>query len=159
MLLRRSAILVLLVVLVAAIAVVSVNAQSASSGPNLNNLKSGNGGYSVTLGGKSAGTMQSLAAKPMISPLYGSICQGQTEWAQVTITGYTTSFTDDLWWGTSNTLSLTVYTPDGYVLGPYSSNTGNLQVTISKSTGVADGTYYFKIYGQQVVGSQSYTFT
>jgi hypothetical protein len=159
MLLRRSAILVLLVVLLAAIAVGTVSAASAGSAPNLNNLKSGNGGYSVTMSSTSSGAKQSLMAQPMISPLYNSICQGQTEWAQVTITGYTTSFSDDLWWGTSNTLSLTVYTPDGYVLGPYSSNTGNLQITISKSTGVADGTYYFRIYGQQVVGCQSYTFT
>jgi hypothetical protein len=159
MLLRRSAILVLLVVLVAAIAVVSVNAQSASSGPNLNNLKAGNGGYSVTLGSKSTGATQNLAAQPMVSPIYGSIVQGQTEWAQITVTGYTTSLTADLWWGTSNTLSLTIYTPDGYVFGPYSSNTGNLEPTISRSTGISDGTYYFEIYGQQVVGSQSYTFS
>jgi hypothetical protein len=161
MLLRRSTIVVVLLVLLAGIAAASVSAASAGSGPNLNNLKSGNGGYIVTQGGKSPSAMQSLTAQPMVSPIYGSIVQSQTEWAQITITGYTTSFCAELYWGNpSNSLSLTAYTPDGYVLGPYyNMGNGNIDITISRSSGVTDGTYYFKIYGNQVVGSQSYTFS
>jgi hypothetical protein len=159
MLLRRSTIVVVLLVLLAGIAAASVSAASAGSGPNLNNLKSGNGGYSVSFSGKSTGMDTSLTAKPMTT-LYGSISQNQVQWTQVTIGGYTTSFSDDLYWGNpSNSLSLTVYTPDGYILGPYYSSTGNIGITISKSNGVADGTYYFEIYGYHVIGSQSYTFT
>ena len=163
MLLRRSTIVVVLLVLLAGIAAASVSAASAGSGPNLNNLKSGNGGYTVTFGDKSTSAGQNLVIQPM--SLNNYITQGQVLWAQKTVSGFSTYIDADLYWGNpSNSLSLTVYTPDGYVYGPYYDNcdgllNGNIPVQLTKSSGIADGTYYYEIIGCKVTGSQYLTFT
>jgi hypothetical protein len=57
-----------------------------------------------------------------------------------------------------------IYTPDGYVLGPFYDNfdgllNGDIPVLISRSSGVSQGTYYYEIYGDRVSGWQYYTFT
>ena len=52
--------------------------------------------------------------------VYGSISQGQYQWQSKLVNYYTESLPFNLYWGNpSNSLRLRIFTPDGYVLGPY----------------------------------------
>ena len=71
----------------------------------------------------------------------------------------------DLNWGdTSDSLTLSIYTPSGSNLGTYRDNydesvNGMIRLNIDPSQGyVQQGTWSFKVYGESVSGTQSYTF-
>ena len=114
-------------------------------------------GYSVTPAG-------SMHLPRVLSPMIaGSITQGQSNWYSYVVPSGKTSITTDLNWGdTSDSLSLTIFAPDG-TLGPYYDSAdgvtnGRINLAISRPTGLAPGTWNFKVYGYQVTGSQSYNF-
>ncbi len=141
----------------------SASVSAANAAPSLTATKPGNGGYTVTFGSQGSNVAADSVMQPM--SLNNNIMQGQTQWAQKTLSGYTTTTGADLYWGNpSNSLRLRIYTPDGYVLGPYYDNcdgrlNGDIPVQISKSGGLPQGTYYYEIYGDKVSGSQYYTFS
>jgi hypothetical protein len=116
----------------------------------------GHGGYSVTFLKSQPDTI-----RPMI--VYGSISQGQTQWQSKLVNYYTTSLPFDLYWGNpSNSLRLRIFTPDGYVLGPFydasdGTYNGEIYLAVTRSGGVAQGTWYTEVYGDRVSGSQSYS--
>jgi hypothetical protein len=93
----------------------------------------------------------------------GTITQAETDWYYYVVPSGTASITTDLNWGdTSDSLSLTIVAPDG-TIGPYydsadGTTNGRIALLISRSGGLAPGTWSFKIYGAQVTGSQSYNF-
>ena len=95
--------------------------------------------------------------------VYSSITQGQTNYHSEQIGPGVTSLHTDLYWGNpSNSLQLTIYSPDGSVYGPvYDSYDGTIdgQINVinSNPNGVAQGTWYFKVYGYSVTGTQSYS--
>jgi hypothetical protein len=93
-----------------------------------------------------------------------SISQGQTQWYSTSVPTGKTSFFADLYWGNpSNSLSLTIAAPDT-TFGPYYDSAdgridGRINLRISKSGGLASGTWWSKIYGYSVSGAQSYTYS
>jgi len=93
-----------------------------------------------------------------------SISQGQTQRYSSYIPNGKTAFTADLNWGApSNSLSLTINAPDA-ALGPYydaadGRTDGRINLRISKSGGLASGTWWSHIYGYSVTGSQGYSYT
>ena len=93
-----------------------------------------------------------------------SITQGGTLWHPTTVSSGYTAFYSDLNWGNpSNSLALTIY-PPGSQLGPYYDSDdgrtdGRITVKIQKSTGLATGTWWSRVYGYSVTGTQSYTYT
>ncbi len=127
--------------------------------------KTGNGGWvvnQVTPGTTSS--MSGFSANNALASGVNYITQGQTTY----FCAYSPSqpgFTVDLNWGNSaNSLQLTVFTADGYVLGPYYDSAdgmidGRICLYFSKGPGtmIPAGNYYEKVYGYQVTGSQSYT--
>jgi len=151
MLLKKSTIvLVLLVLLVGVVAV-------SASAVNVDNMKkSDTMGYVFKPVKSSDGGIQPMTVS-------ATITQGQTNWHTKTITGYCGGFLVDLNWGNpSNSLRLRIYTPDGAVLGPYYDNLdgridGRILGWLSRNGGVAQGTYYYEVYGDRVSGVQSYT--
>jgi hypothetical protein len=92
------------------------------------------------------------------------ITQGQTQTYSRYVNSGTTSIISDLNWGnTANSLSLTIVAPDA-TLGPYYDGAdgqidGRIYLRISKSSGVTPGTWWNRIYGYQVTGTQGYTFS
>ncbi len=71
----------------------------------------------------------------------------------------------DLNWGdTSDSLTLTIYTPSGSKLGTYrdssdGSTNGRIHLNIDPSQGyVQQGTWKFNVYGESVSGTEDYTF-
>jgi hypothetical protein len=109
--------------------------------------------------------VSSTGSSKIMSPatVYDSVIQGETDWHSNTINTYTTKLTVDLYWGNpSNSLQLTIYSPDGYTFGPYydgadGTNDGRTHIEISSSSGLTQGTWYYKIYGYSVTGTQSYS--
>ncbi|MEA1894087.1 MAG: peptidase domain-containing protein [Euryarchaeota archaeon] len=110
-------------------------------------------------------TPASNDSKPHIAPLtYGTITQGETDWYSL----YVPPDKDNLWvdldWGTpSNSLNLTIYPPDGTVLGPYhdaddGKDNGRIFLCISKNDGLPSGIWYFEVYGEHVQGIEDYSF-
>lgn len=93
----------------------------------------------------------------------GTITQGETDWYSTVVSSGTASLITDLNWGYSpNSLSLTILAPDA-TLGPYydiSDGTMNGRITlmVSQSGGLTPGTWSFRIYGDNVQGSQNYNF-
>lgn len=66
------------------------------------------------------------------------------------------------WGNTGNSLRLTIYIPDCYMLGPYydgsdGSINGRISLDISNPNGIAKGTWRYCVYGYSVSGVQSYT--
>lgn len=92
-----------------------------------------------------------------------TITQGQTNWHYKSVSSYITTMNVNLNWGnTDNSLRLTIYTPDGYTLGPYydsadGSVDGRIGLTITNPNGIARGTWSYCVYGYSVSGTQSYT--
>ncbi|AKB81826.1 hypothetical protein MSBR3_1248 [Methanosarcina barkeri 3] len=94
-----------------------------------------------------------------------SISQGQTITNNVNVGSGVNYLEVDLNWGdTSDSLTLSVYTPSGSKLGTYSDNSdgsvnGRIRINIDPSQGyVQQGTWKFKVYGESISGTQSYTF-
>jgi len=137
-----------LAILVCAIVLISgVSAQDTDKSP----------GYSVSPAGN-------LHLPAGISPMtVGSITQGETDWYSVSVPSGKSSLTVDLNWGyVPDSLSLSAIAPDG-TLGPYydaadGATDGRIFLTISRSGGLAPGTWRFKVYGVTVIGTQSYNF-
>jgi len=95
---------------------------------------------------------------------YDTITQGETDWYSSYVPPGTTGVEVDLNWGdVSDSLTLTIYTPDGYTLGPYYDSSdgktdGRIHLYIQKASGyVASGTWYFKVYGDNIYGTEDYT--
>jgi len=92
-----------------------------------------------------------------------SITQGQTNWHYQNINGYYTSLNVDLNWGYSaNSLQLTIYSPDGYVFGPFYDiddgvSDGRINLYINNPNGIAQGNWGYRVYGYSVSGTESYT--
>ena len=103
---------------------------------------------------------------PLLSILLTqSISQGQTITNNVNVGSGVNYLEVDLNWGdTSDSLTLSVYTPSGSKLGTYRDNSdgsvnGRIRLNINPSQGyVQQGTWKFKVYGESVSGTQSYTF-
>jgi hypothetical protein len=113
--------------------------------------------YSVTPAGN-------LFLPKVMSPMtVGTITTGETDWYSTIVPTGKASITTDLNWGyVPNSLTLTVIAPDG-TLGPYHDASdgvtdGRIRLTFSRSGGIAPGTWMFKVYGEDVLGSQSYNF-
>jgi hypothetical protein len=116
-----------------------------------------NAGYSVT----PAGDLYLPAVK---SPMtVGTITQGETDWYSAVVPSGKASITTDLNWGyVPDSLTLTVIAPDG-TLGPYHDSSdgvtdGRILLSFSRTGGIAPGTWMFKVYGENVLGTQSYNF-
>lgn len=114
-------------------------------------------GYSVT----PAGNLHLPAVKAPMT--VGTITQGETDWYSVSVPSGKTSITVNLYWGNpSNSLSLTAIAPDGTIGPLYDSSDGvtdgRIYLTISRTGGLAPGTWMFKVYGENVLGTQSYNF-
>ena len=114
-------------------------------------------GYSVTRVGN-------LNLPAIMKPMtVGTISQGQTNWYSVVVPSGKTSITTDLNWGyVPDSLTLTVIAPDG-TLGPYHDasdgvTNGRILLSFSRTGGIAPGTWMFKVYGENVLGTQSYNF-
>ncbi len=137
-----------LVILVCAIVLVSgVSAQNANT----------SAAYSATPAGD-------LHLPAVMSPMTaGTITQGQTNWYSVVVPSGKASLTVDLNWGYApNSLSLTAIAPDG-TIGPFYDASdgvtdGRIFLTISRTGGIAPGTWKFRVYGVSVLGTQSYNF-
>ena len=115
-------------------------------------------GYVVT-------TVDTSSRLPSFLPMSSaSISQGKTQSYSAYIPNAKTAFTVDLNWGMhSNSLSLTINAPDT-ALGPYYDDAdgktdGRINLRISKSGGLASGTWWSHIYGYKVAGLQKYTYT
>jgi hypothetical protein len=93
-----------------------------------------------------------------------SISQGQTHWYSTAVPAGKTSFYADLYWGNpANSLALTITAPDA-TFGPYYDSAdgtidGRINLRISKSGGLASGTWGSRVYGYLVTGVQSYTYS
>lgn len=98
-----------------------------------------------------------------IRTTFDTITQGETNWHSKYISYSTTTLDINLNWGDpSDSLKLTIYTPDGYTLGPYSDNSdgsvdGKIDIDIRNSNGIATGTWNYRVYGQSVSGTESYS--
>ena len=93
-----------------------------------------------------------------------SISQGQTITHNVNVGSGVNYLEADLNWGdTSDSLTLSVYTPSGSKIGTYRDSSdgsvnGRIHLNIDPSQGyVQQGTWSFKVYGESVSGTQSYT--
>jgi len=92
-----------------------------------------------------------------------TITQGQTNWHTKDVTTFITTLNVDLNWGNpGNSLRLTIYSPDGYVFGPYfdiddGSINGRINRYINNPNGIAKGTWYYEVYGYSVSGTEDYS--
>jgi hypothetical protein len=140
--------LALLLVIGAALAVPTVSAKIVEE----------KGGYIVTSGDNT------LRLPEMALFSSASISQGQTQWYSTYVPAGKTSFNADLSWGNpSNSLALTITAPDA-TFGPYYDSAdgridGRVNLRISKSGGIASGTWGSKVYGYRVTGIQGYTYS
>jgi len=137
----------LFILICAALLVSGVSAQNVDN----------NAGYTIT-------PVKNLHLPQVATPLtVGSITQGESDWYYYDVSSGTVSIITDLNWGdTSDSLSLTIVAPDG-TIGPYYDaadgiTNGRITLMITRTGGLAPGTWWFKVYGDQVTGSQSYNF-
>jgi len=144
---KRLGVVVMMLLLIASSAVVSASEQTTVVS---------NGGYHVE-------PVYDTGKNPVsIASVYATITQGMTNWHQKTISGYVTSLNVDLNWGNpSNSLRLKIYSPDGHTFGPYYDSfdgvyDGRVNLNIINSAGIAKGTWYYEVYGNQVIGTQGY---
>lgn len=115
----------------------------------------------------SPSTESSLDTENFISSIQStqSISQGQTITHNINVGSGVNYLEADLNWGdTSDSLTLSVYTPSGSKIGTYRDSSdgsvnGRIHLNIDPSQGyVQQGTWKFKVYGESVSGTQSYTF-
>ena len=129
-------------------------AMAAVSEEKMNIAKTG--GYIVKPGNSTDG-------ESAIASVYATITQSNTNWHTKDVATFITSLNVDLNWGNSgNSLRLTIYSPDGYVFGPYfdiddGSINGRINRYINNPNGIAKGTWYYEVYGYSVSGTQSYS--
>lgn len=94
--------------------------------------------------------------------VYDTITQGETNWHSKIVSTNINTLNVDLNWGdTTDSLRLRIYTPDGYVLGPYFDNAdgavdGRINLDIYNPNGIAKGTWRYEVYGYSVVGTEDY---
>ncbi|AIY90961.1 peptidase domain protein [Geoglobus acetivorans] len=90
--------------------------------------------------------------------MYDSIKQGETDW----FSRYISSPTFDVylvWINPSSSLTLTLYSPNGDVYGPFRDSSdgavdGKIALTVENAE---QGVWYFKVYGERVSGFQHYS--
>ncbi|WP_456370006.1 hypothetical protein [Geoglobus sp.] len=95
-----------------------------------------------------------------INTVYDSIKQGETDW----FSRYVSSPTFDVylvWINPSSSLTLTLYSPNGDVYGPFRDSSdgavdGKIALTVENAE---QGVWYFKVYGERVSGVQYYSLT
>jgi hypothetical protein len=144
---------ILLLVAVIGVVVLVSPAAAVKAGDSVS--VAGPGGYVITFVKNQPGLI-----RPMT--VYNTIQQGEYQWQYKNVNYYTELLPFDLYWGTpSNSLRLKILTPDGYLLGPYydfsdGSSNGDIGIAITRSGGVAQGTWQTEVYGYSVSGSQSY---
>ena len=100
------------------------------------------------------------AKKISIQTVYDIITQGETDWYCKYISS--SSFSVYLVWNNpSNSLTLTIYSPNGDVYGPYhDADDGRIDGKITLDVINAEqGIWYFKVYGERVSGVQPYSLT
>jgi hypothetical protein len=91
-----------------------------------------------------------------------TITSGETVYHDATVNGSSTSLNVDLKWENPNdSMRLTIYTPDGHVLGPYydssDGKTDNaINLEIDNPSGVASGTWIFKVVDTGTTGKDEY---
>jgi hypothetical protein len=137
-----------LAILICAIVLISgVSAQDVDSGK----------GYIVTPAGD-------LFLPEVMSPMSGgTITQGETDWYSDYVSPGTPSLTMDLnWRDIPDSLTLTIIVPDE-TLGPFydssdGTTNGRITLRVTQDGGLTSGTWKFKVYGDQVLGTQSYNF-
>ena len=128
----------------------------AGASENSLSEETSSGGYIVT-------PAKSIEDPFQIMRVSDTITQGGTNWHSRVVSTPTTYLGVNLNWGnTGNSLSLTIYTPDGYTLGPYydsadGSVNGKISLSITNPNGIAQGTWRYCVYGDSVSGVQSYT--
>ena len=94
--------------------------------------------------------------------VYDTITQGETNWHSKIVSTNINTLNVDLNWGDkTDSLRLRIYTPDGYVLGPYFDNAdghidGRINLDIYNPDGIAKGTWRYEVYGHSVVGTEDY---
>jgi len=104
----------------------------------------------------------STEEEPPIDSVYATITQGNTNWHTKDVTTFITTLNVDLNWGNSgNSLRLKIYSPDGYVFGPYFDNAdgvinGRINLNINNPNGIAKGTWYYEVYGYSVSRTEDY---
>ena len=87
---------------------------------------------------------------------------GETNWHSKIVSTNINTLNVDLDWGdTTDSLRLKIYTPDGYVLGPYfddddGATDGEIDLDIYNPSGIAKGTWSYEVYGYSVVGTEDY---
>ena len=104
---------------------------------------------------------------PICAPMSTQyISQGQTINHYASIGSGVNWLEADLnWEDTSDSLSLTIYTPSGSNLGTFYDNydesiNGRIHINIYPSQGyIKQGSWRFKVYGESVSGTQRYTLT
>lgn len=145
---KRLGVVAVMLLLIASVAVVSASEQGSVVS---------NGGYIVE-------PVQNAGMSPLgIQTVYASITQGVTNWHTKTVSSFITTLNVDLNWGNSgNSLRLKVYSPDGYTFGPYYDNfdgvnDGRINLNIINNNGIAQGTWYYEVYGNSVTGTQAYS--
>jgi hypothetical protein len=113
------------------------------------------GGYTVT-------PVKDVDGDAGIRWVYDTITQGETNWHSKIVSTNINTLNVDLNWGdTTDSLRLRIYTPDGYVLGPYFDNAdgptdGRINLDIYNPDGIAKGTWRYEVYGHSVVGTEDY---
>ena len=106
----------------------------------------------------------SIRLPEMTRLISSSISQGQTQWYSTYVPSGKTSFYPNLNWGNpSSSLELTISAP-GATFGPYYDSSdgridGRIYLRIYRSGGLATGSWWSKIYGYRVSGSQSYSYS
>lgn len=157
MLLNKS--MMVLVTLALFTGIVALGAGAASAGTAKNSNTSGY--VVIPVSPDTFSTVGQIS--PMVSQY--SIVQGQTNWHTKYIGSGCPGYYADLNWGNpSNSLQLTIFTPDGATLGPYYDSSdgqtnGRILLYITKGGGnLPVGTYYHEVYGLSVSGVQYYTF-
>jgi len=146
---------VAILLLVAVLGVVVLASPAAAAKTEDSVSVAGPGGYVITFVKSQPGLIRPMA-------VYNTIQQGQYQWQSKNVNYYIERLPFDLYWGNpTNSLRLRIFTPDGYVLGPFydssdGSTNGEINIYITRSGGVAQGTWYTEVYGDRVSGSQSY---
>jgi len=113
------------------------------------------GGYTVT-------PAKDVDGDAGIRWVYDTITQGETNWHSKIVSTNINMLNVDLNWGdTTDSLRLRIYTPDGYVLGPYFDNAddavdGRINLDIYNPDGIAKGKWRYEVYGHSVVGTEDY---
>lgn len=108
--------------------------------------------------------MSKIAAASIASasPYNNVIAMGQDSWHSVDVSNAITSLNVDLKWKNSdNSLRLSIYTPDGHVLGPYTDasdgkDDGRININVANPDGIAAGKWYMKVTGTDVAGKDEY---